>query len=155
MPISLLQDLWLCHTPYSNNFTPVISLQQQQECADSYNTTTIIPLPQAVPSANSATHVSWTKSFNIRLPSVLSLSTLTSNCWLQYNHETDPVLWTGLTTEQDLDFSRQTSKRTLWTFVAKKRCRWPAIMLYAEFVLEQDSNKAQRLSYFFYRHTSL
>jgi len=106
-------------------------------------------MPQAMPSANSATHVSWTKYFNIRLPSVLSLSTLTSNCWLRYNHETDPVLGTGLATEQDLDFSRQTSKRTLWTFMAKKRCRWPAIMLYAEFVLEQDSNKAQRLSCFF------
>ena len=57
VPISLLQDLWLCHTPYSNNFTPVISLQRQQECADGYNTTTIIPMPQAVPSADSATHV--------------------------------------------------------------------------------------------------
>jgi len=74
VPILLLQDLWLPHTPYCNDITPVISLQRQQECAGSYHTTTIIPMPRAVPSANSAIHVSRAKSFNLCLPSMLSLS---------------------------------------------------------------------------------
>ena len=62
-PILLLQDLWLSHAPYCNNITPVISLQRQQECTDSYNAIAIIPMPRAVPSANNATYVSQTKSF--------------------------------------------------------------------------------------------